>query len=79
MTSDLTYGLRECGLVVDPRAPLPVPARADLEVERAVHLVLLSAEDGGKVLGHLEIRENVVSQSYLCRGGGRGLTLPLPR
>ena len=47
-------GLAERRLVVDPGAPLSVAARADLEVEGAIDLVLLSAEDGGQVLGHRE-------------------------
>ena len=45
-------GLAEGGLVVDPGAALAVAARADLEVEGAVDLVLLRAEDGGQVLRH---------------------------
>jgi hypothetical protein len=30
-----------------------VPARADLEVEGAVHAVLLRAKDGSQVLSHM--------------------------
>lgn len=40
------------GLHVLPRAPVPVPARPDLVVERAVHLVLLRPEDGGEEVRH---------------------------
>merc|ERR1719409_2555952 len=39
------HRLREGRLVVLARAPVAVAARADLEVERAVHLVLLRAVD----------------------------------
>jgi hypothetical protein len=35
------------------RAPVAVPARPDLVVERAVHLVGLSAEDAGEVVRHV--------------------------
>ena len=48
-------GLAERRLVVDPRAALAVAAGADLEVEGAVDLVLLGAEDGGQVLRHPEL------------------------
>ena len=48
-------GLAERRLVVDPRAALAVAACADLEVEGAVDLVLLGAEDGGQVLRHPEL------------------------
>ena len=47
-------GLAERRLVVDPRAALAVTAGADLEVEGAIDLVLLRAEDGGQVLRHPE-------------------------
>jgi hypothetical protein len=39
-------------LRVQPRAPVPVPARPDLEVERAVHPVLLRPEYRRQVLRH---------------------------
>ena len=42
-------GLRVGRLHVLPAAAVPVPARADLVVEGAVHFVLLRAEDGGEV------------------------------
>ena len=45
-------GLRVGRFDVLPRAPVAVPARADLVVERAVDFVLFCAEDGGEVLGH---------------------------
>ena len=45
-------GLAEGGLIVDPGAALTVAAGANLEVEGAVDLVLLGAEDGGEVLRH---------------------------
>lgn len=35
-----------------PRATVAMAAGADFVVERAVDLVLLSAEDGGEVVGH---------------------------
>ena len=37
--------LRECWLVVNPAAPVAMPASPDLEVEAAVHLVLLCPKD----------------------------------
>uniref|UniRef100_A0A8R7QDS9 Uncharacterized protein n=1 Tax=Triticum urartu TaxID=4572 RepID=A0A8R7QDS9_TRIUA len=43
---------RDGRLVVQAGAAVAVPARADLEVERAVHAVLLRAEDRREVLGH---------------------------
>ena len=43
--------LRVGGLHVLPRAPVAVPAGADLVVETAVYFVLLGAEDGGEVAG----------------------------
>merc|ERR1719409_2218181 len=43
------HRLREGRLVVLARAPVAVAARADLEVERAVHLVLLGAVDAGEM------------------------------
>lgn len=46
------HGLRERRLVVHFRALLAVPARADLEEERAVHLVLLRAEYRRQVVRH---------------------------
>ena len=39
-------------LRVQPRAPVPVPARPDLEVERAVHPVLLRTKYRRQVLRH---------------------------
>lgn len=42
--------LAEHGLVVQPRAAVSVAAGADLEVERAVHAVLLCAVDARQVL-----------------------------
>ena len=44
-------GLREGRPVVDARAAIAVAAGPDLEVERAVHLVLLGAVDAGEVAG----------------------------
>ena len=46
-------GLAESWFVVNSAASIPVSASSYLEVKAAVHLVLLSAEDGGKVLGHV--------------------------
>ena len=46
-------GLAENRPVMDARAPVAVPARAHLEVEGAVHLVLFRAEDLGQMLRHL--------------------------
>ena len=40
------------GLCVEPRAPISVPARSDLEVERTVHSVLLRPEYRRQVLRH---------------------------
>lgn len=40
------------GLRVEARAAVAMPARADLEVERAVHSVLLRTEYGRQVLRH---------------------------
>ena len=40
------------GLRVEPGAPVTVPARPDLEVERAVHPVLLRPEYRCQVLRH---------------------------
>lgn len=45
-------GRRDGGTVVQARAAVAVAARADLEVERAVHAVLLRAEDRREVLSH---------------------------
>jgi hypothetical protein len=45
-------GLREDGPVVDATTTVTVPAGAHLEVEWAVDLVLLGAEDLGEVLSH---------------------------
>lgn len=47
-------GLGEGGLVVDPGATLAVTTGANLEEEGAVHLVLLGAEDGSQVFGHVD-------------------------
>ncbi len=44
--------LRESWLVVDPRASVPVGAGAHLEVEGAIHLVLLRAKNTGQILRH---------------------------
>lgn len=44
---------RDGRLVVQAGAPVAVPARADLEVEGAVHAVLLRAKDGSQVLSHM--------------------------
>ena len=46
-------------LRVETRAPVAVPARADLEVERAVHPVLLRPEYRCQVLRHLSVRVRV--------------------
>lgn len=40
------------GLVVHARAAVAMPARPDLEVERAVYPILLCAEDGCQMLRH---------------------------
>lgn len=40
------------GLRVETRATVPVPTRADLEVERAVNSVLLRPENRRQVLRH---------------------------
>ena len=48
-----------CGLRVKPGAPVAVPARADLEVERTVHPVLLRPEYRCQVLRHLSVRVRV--------------------
>ena len=45
--------LRERWLVVDPRASFAVSARPDLEVKRAIHFILLGAEDRGQIIRHL--------------------------
>ena len=60
-------GLGEGRLVVDAAAAVAVPAGADLEVEAAVDLILLRAEDGGEVLGH--------GGEPSGPGGGRGSRL----
>jgi len=44
-------GLGEWGLVVLARAPVTVPAGADLEVEGAVHAIFLGAVDTSQVCG----------------------------
>jgi len=44
--------LREGGLDVLPRASFPVPTCADLEIERAVHLVLFRAVDVAEMGSH---------------------------
>ena len=46
------YSLAQDGSVVDAAAAVAVAARAHLEVERAVDLVLLGAKDLRKVLRH---------------------------
>ena len=46
-------GLGEGGLVVDPGATFSMTAGADLEVEGTIDLVLLRAENGSQILGHL--------------------------
>lgn len=43
---------RDRGPIMEPRAPVTVPASPDLEVEGAVHAVLLCPEDRGQVLRH---------------------------
>ena len=43
----------DCGLGVEPRAPVTVPAGSDLEIERAVHPVFLSSEYRRQVLRHI--------------------------
>ena len=45
-------GRAYAGLRVEPRAPVAVPARSDLEIERAVHPVFLSSEYRRQVLRH---------------------------
>ena len=52
-------GLAEGGLIVDPGAAFTVAAGANLEVEGAVDLVLLGAEDGGEVLRH-DVAQSIV-------------------
>lgn len=37
---------------MEPRAPIAVPTRADLEIEWAIDAVLLGAEDRSQVLRH---------------------------
>uniref|UniRef100_A0A2M4B2T8 Putative secreted protein n=1 Tax=Anopheles triannulatus TaxID=58253 RepID=A0A2M4B2T8_9DIPT len=44
--------LREGGLVVDARTPIPMPAGSDFEVERTVYLVLFGTENRGQILCH---------------------------
>jgi hypothetical protein len=57
---------RDGRLGVQSRAPVAVPARADLEVEGAVHAVLLCAEDGRQVLGHGP-RRSILAPPLLAR------------
>merc|ERR1719354_1505212 len=45
-------GLREGWLIVDSRASIPVGAGAHLEVEGAIHLVLLRPKNTGQILRH---------------------------
>lgn len=45
-------GWGDCGPVVKARAAIPMPASPDLEVEWAVHAVLLCAENRSQVLRH---------------------------
>ena len=56
-------GLAEGGLIVDPGAALTVAAGANLEVEGAVDLVLLGAEDGGEVLRH-DVAQSIVLLAF---------------
>lgn len=49
----------DCGLRVEPRTPVAVPASADLEVERTVNPVLLRTEYRCQVLRHLSVRVRV--------------------
>ena len=49
--------LRVGGFDVFARAAVAVAAGADFVVEGAVDFVLLGAEDGGEVVGHLEVIE----------------------
>ena len=51
--------LAEGGLVVEAGAPVAVTARPNLEEERAVDLVLLSAEDAGQEVCHGPCRDIV--------------------
>lgn len=47
---------RDAWPVVQPRTPVAVPARADLEVERTVDAILLRPEDRCQVLRHAPVR-----------------------
>lgn len=62
--------LRVRRLHVLARAPVAVPAGADLVVEGAVDFVLLRAEDGGEEVGHF--LEDVRMRVYICVGGVGG-------
>ena len=48
-------GLRVGGLDVFSRTSITVSTGADLVVEGTVDFVLLGAEDGGEVVGHVEM------------------------
>jgi len=45
--------LREGWFVVKTRTFITMTASTDLEVERTIHFILLSTEDGGQILSHL--------------------------
>lgn len=66
-------GLGEGRAMVDAGASVAVAAGADLEVERAVHFVLLGAMDAGQVAGSCcprSHRHDVVMRPVHVRSGG---------
>ena len=56
-------GLAESGFVMDPTASVTVTTGSYLEIKTAVYFVLLSSEDGSKILGHVDqTRETLLDQ-----------------
>ena len=57
-------GRAYAGLRVEPRAPVAVSARSDLEVERAVHSVFLRPKYRRQVLRHFRTPKHKISQIF---------------
>lgn len=53
----------DAGTSVEPRAPIAMPASPDLEVERAVHPILLRSEDRRQVLRHRTVLMDLFPKS----------------
>lgn len=59
----------DAGTRVEPRAAIAMPASPDLEVERAVHAILLRSEDRRQVLRHRTAAVVLIAKSTAVKRG----------